>query len=46
MDNLEFNVELKNRSDYNFAKDKFEQLWQNAIDVSERYVQTIEKKHG
>jgi len=44
MDNLEFNVELKNRSDYNFAKDKFEQLWQNAVDVSDRYVQTIEKK--
>ena len=27
VDNLEFNVELKNRSDYDFAKNKFEELW-------------------
>ncbi len=44
IDNLEFNVELKNRSDYEFARDKFEQLWNLAVDVSERYVQTIEGK--
>ena len=42
-DNLEFNVELKNRSDYEFAKNKFEELWENAVDVSEKYVQTIEQ---
>ncbi|MGC9044795.1 MAG: phospholipase D-like domain-containing protein, partial [Myxococcota bacterium] len=42
-DNLEFNVELKNRSDYEFAKQKFEQLWENAVDVSEKYVQTIKQ---
>ena len=42
--NLEFNVELKNRSDYDFAKNKFEELWSNAVDVSEKYVQTIQDK--
>ena len=44
IDNLEFNVELKNRSDYDFAKNKFEELWTNAVDVSEKYVQTIQEK--
>ncbi len=44
VDNLEFNVELKNRSDYEFAKQKFEELWENAVDVSEKYVQTINEK--
>ncbi|MEC4676890.1 MAG: helicase-related protein [Nitrospirota bacterium] len=44
VDNLEFNVELKNRSDYDFAKNKFEELWFNAADVSEKYVQTIQNR--
>lgn len=44
IDNLEFNVELKNRSDYDFARDKFEELWCNAVDVSEKYIQTIQNK--
>lgn len=44
VDNLEFNVELKNNSDYEFALNKFEELWLNAVDVSENYVQTIQKK--
>ncbi|MBW2576301.1 MAG: helicase [Deltaproteobacteria bacterium] len=44
VDNLEFNVELKNRSDYDFAKNKFEELWKNAVDVSGKYVQTIQEK--
>lgn len=44
IDNLEFNVELKNRSDYEFAKYKFEDLWKDAVDVSEKYVQTIQTK--
>lgn len=42
--NLEFNVELKNRNDYEFALNKFNELWQNAVDVSEKYVQTINEK--
>jgi len=44
VDNFEFNVELKNRSDYEFAKQKFEELWENAVDVSERYIQTINER--
>lgn len=43
-DNLEFNVELKDNRDYRFAKEKFEELWQNSVDVSEKYVETISKK--
>ena len=43
-DNLEFNVELKNSVDYQFAKDKFEELWKDAVDVSDKYIETIEKK--
>jgi len=44
IDNLEFNVELKNRSDYEFAKNKFEELWNDSVDVSEKYVQTVQVK--
>jgi superfamily II DNA or RNA helicase len=43
-DNLEFNVELKDRADYDFAERKFEDLWKDAVDVSEKYVQTIQNK--
>ncbi len=44
VDNLEFNVELKNACDYEFAKQKFEELWEDAVDVSEKYIQTINEK--
>ena len=44
IDNLEFNVELKTRSDYEFAKLKFNDLWKNAVDVSEKYIETIQTK--
>ena len=44
VDNLEFNVELKNSADYHFAKTKFEELWKDSVDVSEKYIQTIEDK--
>jgi superfamily II DNA/RNA helicase len=43
-DNLEFNVELKNRSDYDFALQKFNELWAKAVDVTKDYVTTIEVK--
>ncbi|MBI4449992.1 helicase [Candidatus Uhrbacteria bacterium] len=43
-DNLEFNVELKNRGDYGFAKEKFEELWQRGVDVSDEYVRTIRER--
>ncbi|MYH02354.1 MAG: helicase [Nitrospira sp. SB0675_bin_23] len=41
VNNLEFNVELKNRADYEFARTKFEGLWENAVDVKDTYIQTI-----
>lgn len=43
-DNLEFNVELKNSVDYIFAKNKFEDLWMDAVDISEKYIDTINTK--
>jgi SNF2 family DNA or RNA helicase len=42
--NLEFNVELKNRSDYEFAIQKFNELWARSVDVTKDYVTTIEVK--
>lgn len=44
VDNLEFNVELKEAPDVKFALQKFEELWQKGIDVSEKYTETIRKK--
>jgi superfamily II DNA/RNA helicase len=44
MDNLEFNVELKNRADYDFALTKFNELWENAVDVGEKYLDTVNTK--
>ena len=44
VDNLEFNVELKNSTDYFFAKDKFKELWEDAVDVSDKYIETVETK--
>lgn len=44
VDNLEFNVELKNPSDYEFAQQKFNELWTNAIDVKDEYIKTISIK--
>ncbi len=40
-DNLEFNVELKMRGDYEYALNTFNELWENSADVSENYVETI-----
>lgn len=42
--NFEFNVELKNKSDYDFAHDKFNELWEQGVDVSLDYVETVEKE--
>jgi len=42
VDNLEFNVELKNPSDYKFARDKFNELWEKGVDVNDKYTETIE----
>jgi len=42
--NLELNVELKNRSDYEFAIHKFNELWAKSVDVTKDYITTIEVK--
>lgn len=39
--NLEFNVELKNSSDVNFALEKFEKLWEMSEPLTEEYVNTL-----
>ncbi len=44
IENLEFNVELKTRADYEFALAKFNELWENAVDVKEKYLETIKTK--
>jgi len=40
----EFNVELKNSSDVKYAEEKFENLWKDAVDLSETYIDTINKE--
>lgn len=42
--NYEFNVELKNKADVDFALEKFEHLWAQAVDLSEEYIETINTK--
>jgi len=42
--NLEFNVELKDRRDYDYALEMFNRLWERSVDVSEKYVETIRTK--
>jgi len=44
VDNLEFNVELKDRSDYDFALAKFNEFWANAVDVKDKYLETVQNK--
>jgi superfamily II DNA/RNA helicase/HKD family nuclease len=44
IDNLEFNVELKDRGDYEFALAKFNELWENAVDVKDKYIETIQNR--
>ena len=39
--NLEFNVELKDSSDYYFAKEEFEKLWERSEPISEDFINTL-----
>lgn len=39
--NREFNVQLKNSADVRFALEKFEELWAEAVDISDYYLETI-----
>ena len=43
-ENLEFNVELKDSRDVKYALEKFEELWKAGVDISEKYVETINEK--
>jgi len=40
-ENLEFNVELKDSRDVKFALEKFENLWKDSVDISEKYIETV-----
>ena len=42
--NLEFNVELKDSRDVQFALEKFEELWAQGVPVTEEYIEAVEKK--
>ena len=42
--NREFNVELRQRRDVEFALDQFETLWRESVDISADFVDTVEKK--
>ena len=44
VDNLEFNVELKDSPDLKFALEKFEELWKDSIDIKEEYLETLRTK--
>lgn len=43
-ENLEFNVELKDSRDVKYALEKFETLWKDSVDISEKYIETINTK--
>lgn len=44
INNLEFNVELKDAQDVRFALQRFEQLWETAVDIRDEYMDAIEKR--
>lgn len=43
INNLEFNVELKDYADVKFALDKFEELWTKGTDIRETYIEAVEQ---
>lgn len=40
-DNLEFNVELKDNRDVKYALDKFNELWNQSVDITDVYEDTV-----
>lgn len=44
LNNLEFNVELKDSRDVQFALERFEELWKESIDITGEYIETINEK--
>lgn len=43
VNNLEFNVELKDAADVQFALDRFEDLWVKGVDIKETYIEAVEE---
>ena len=43
INNLEFNVELKDYVDVKFALDKFEELWVHGTDIRDTYIEAVEQ---
>jgi len=41
LNNLEFNVELKDSRDVQFALEKFEDLWLKSVDIKDEYISTV-----
>lgn len=44
INNLEFNVELKDYADVKFALNKFEELWKKAVDIRDTYIEAVSQK--
>ena len=44
VNNLEFNVELKDYADVKFALDKFEDLWDKGVDIRDTYIEAVQQK--
>ena len=42
--NREFNVHLKDKRDVEYALDQFEDLWKDAIDISEEFIDSVKNK--
>lgn len=42
--NREFNVELRQRRDVEFALNQFEDLWRQSVDISEEFIDAVQKK--
>jgi superfamily II DNA/RNA helicase len=42
--NLEFNVELKDSRDVQFALERFEELWVKGVPITEDYIEAVEKR--
>lgn len=44
LNNLEFNVELKDSGDVKFALERFEELWKDGVPITDAYVEAVEQK--
>ncbi|MBA1446012.1 MAG: SNF2-related protein [Chromatiales bacterium] len=42
--NREFNVELRQSRDVEYALNQFEELWQQSVDISEEFIDAVQKK--